>query len=576
MKYVIIGAVAGGASTGARLRRMDEQAEIVMFERGAYVSYANCGLPYYIGNVIKDRNKLFVQTAAGFKERFNIDVRISTEVITIDRAAKKVTARNLLTDEVYEETYDKLVLSPGAEPVRPPLPGINLPGIFTLRSVPDTDTIKNFATANSTKKAIVVGAGFIGLEMAENMHELGIEVSIVEMAGQVMAPVDFPIAAFVQQHIRLHGIDLKLNTAVSSFEKTETGLKVNYNNGLSEEADMVILSIGVRPDTKLATAAGLKFGDAKGIWVNEYLQTSDPDIYAVGDAIEFVNPITGKSMSTFLAGPANKQGRICADNIVLGNKRKYKGAINTAIVKVFNHTVAATGVSVKNLKALNIPHIVSTTRSASHATYYPGSHNLTTQIAFSPEDGRLLGAQIVGVEGVDKRMDVLATLIQKGGTIYDLTEVEHSYAPPYSSAKDPVNMAGFVAENLLNGLFKVSYWDDLELHQKNENSLLIDVRTEKEFNNKTITGAVNIPVDEIRQRLDEIPKDKTIFIFCEIGLRGYLAQRILRQSGYQDVYNYSGGFSLYNMMNMERELMAQYQKEVEMVKQNQPVEELTA
>lgn len=557
MKYLIVGAVAGGASAGARLRRMDEDADIVMFERGAYVSYANCGLPYYIGNVIKDRNKLFVQTATGFKDRFNIDVRISTEVIKIDADAKKVLARNLLTNEEYEEFYDKLILSPGAEPVRPPLPGIDLPGIFTLRSVPDTDSIKEFATAHSTKKAIVIGAGFIGLEMAENLHELDVEVTIIEMANQVMAPVDFPIAAIVQQHIRSKGIQLKLNTAVKSFEKTSSGLKVNYSNGQSELADMVILSIGVRPDTKLAVSAGLKLGEAKGIWVNEFLQTSNPDIYAVGDAIEFENPLTGKSMCTYLAGPANKQGRICADNIVQGNKRKYKGAINTAIVKVFSQTVGATGLAAKHLKAMNIPHIVSTTRSASHATYYPGSHPMTIQIVFSPEDGRLLGAQVAGVDGVDKRLDVLATTIQNKGTIYDLTEIEHAYAPPYSSAKDPVNMAGFVAENLMNGLFKLAYWDEFAQNKNHPDSILIDVRTAKEFHKKTIPGAVNIPIDELRNRINEIPRDKTIYVFCEIGLRGYLAQRILRQKGFDKVFNLSGGFALWNIANTELELLNQ-------------------
>lgn len=558
MKYVIIGAVAGGASTAARLRRMDEHAEILMFERGAYVSYANCGLPYYIGDVIKDRNKLFVQSAAGFKDRFNVDVRTTTEVVTIDREQKKVKARNLKTGVEYEELYDKLVLSPGAEPVRPPLPGIDLPGIFTLRNVPDTDSIKSFAKKHSGGKAIVIGAGFIGLEMAENLHDLGISVSIIEMADQVMAPVDFPIAAIVQQHIRSKGIELKLNTAVSSFEKTENAIKVNFINGQSQEADIVILSIGVKPDTKLAVDAGLKLGDAKGIWVNEYLQTSDPDIYAVGDAIEFENPITGKSMNTYLAGPANKQGRICADNIVLGNKRKYKGAINTAIVKVFDQTVGATGVAAKHLKALNIPHIVSTTRSASHASYYPGASQLTMQIVFSPDDGKLLGAQVTGHDGVDKRIDVLAAIIQNGGTVYDLMEIEHAYAPPFSSAKDPVNMAGFVAENLLNRLFKVAYWDDFEKkYQESANAMLIDVRTAAENARGTIAGAVNIPVDEIRQRQHEIPKDKTVYLFCEIGLRGYLAQRILRQSGYANVYNLSGGYSLWNIATNEKKINQQ-------------------
>ena len=555
MKYVIVGAVAGGASTAARLRRMDEHSEIIMFEKGGYVSYANCGLPYYIGDVIKDRNKLFVQTATGFKDRFNIDVRTNTEITKIDRANKLVTAKNLLTGEEYSESYDKLVLSLGAEPLRPPLPGIDLPGIFTLRNVPDTDNIKAFAEKHRDGKAVVIGGGFIGLEMAENLHHLGLKVTIVEMANQVMAPVDFPIAAIVQQHIRSRGVDLRLNTAVSGFEKNGDGLIVKFNDGSSAEADLVILSIGVRPDTKLAVDAGLEIGKAKGIWVNEFLQTSDENIYAVGDAIEFENPIINRPLNTYLAGPANKQGRICADNIVLGNKRSYKGAINTAIVKVFDYTVGATGMAARHLKHFDIPHLVSTTRSASHAGYYPDAKQMTMQITFSPTDGKLLGAQVTGIDGVDKRVDVLATIIQKGGTIYDLTEVEHAYAPPYSSAKDPVNMAGFVAENLLQGRFKKIYWDEfLSRYEKDNNAMLIDVRTAKEYQNKTIPGAINIPVDELRNRFDEIPKDKTIYLFCEIGLRGYLSQRILRQHGYENVYNLSGGFALWNVATMEMEL----------------------
>ncbi len=555
MKYLIIGAVAGGASTAARLRRMDEHAEIIIFEKGAYISYANCGLPYYIGDVIKDRNKLFVQTATGFKERFNIDVRTNTEAIKIDKVNKLVAAKNLLTGEEYVESYDKLVLSPGAEPLRPPLPGINLPGIFTLRTIPDTDNIKAFAEKYRDGKAVVIGGGFIGLEMAENLHHLGLQVTIVEMANQVMAPVDFPIAAIVQQHIRSKGVDLLLNTTVSSFEKNGQSIMVNFNDGTSLESEIVILSIGVKPDTKLAADAGLEIGKAKGIWVNEFLQTSDEDIYAVGDAIEFENPIINRPLNTYLAGPANKQGRICADNIVLGNKRRYKGAINTAIVKVFDYSVGATGMAAKHLKHFNIPHLVSTTRSASHAGYYPDAKQMTIQITFSPTDGKLLGAQVAGIEGVDKRLDVLSLIIQKGGTIYDLTEMEHAYAPPYSSAKDPVNMAGFVAENLLQARFEQIYWNEFLTHyENNSNAILIDVRTPKEYHNKTIPGAVNIPMDELRNNLGELPKDKTLYVFCEIGLRGYLSQRILRQHGYDHVYNLAGGFALWSVSTMEMEL----------------------
>ena len=540
MKYLIIGAVAGGASAAARLRRLDEKAAIVIFEKGAYISYANCGLPYYIGEVIKDRNKLFVQTAASFNQRFNIDVRINTEVINIDTITKTVRAKNLLTGTIYEETYDKLVLSPGAEPIRPPLPGIGLPGIFTLRNVADTDYIKSYVEKHKTGKVVVIGAGFIGLEMAENLHNLGMQVSIIEMGNQILAPLDFPIAAIVQEHIRSKGVDLKLSTTVSGFKALENAVSVMFQDGTSIDADMVLLSIGVRPDTKLATLAGLDLGPAKGIWVNQYLQTSNPDIYAVGDAIEFENPITGQSMNTYLAGPANKQGRICANNIVLGNSSKYKGAINTAIVKVFDMTVATAGTASKHLKTANIKHIVSTNHSNSHASYYPGAKQMAIQIAFSPEDGRIFSAQIAGYDGVDKRIDVLASIIQRGSNIYELTEFEHAYAPPYSSAKDPLNMAGFVAENILLNRLRIFYWDEVAIISKD--SVLLDVRTNAEFEAGNITNAINIPVDEIRSRMQEIPIDKNIYIYCEAGLRGYLAQRILRQNGYENIANLSGGY----------------------------------
>ena len=543
MKYLIVGAVAGGASTAARLRRMDEHATIIIFEKGEYISYANCGLPYYIGDVIKDRNKLFVQTASSFNARFNIDVRTTTEVTAIDPVKKTVTAVKQATGEVYIETYDKLILSPGAEPLRPPLPGIDSEGIFTLRNVNDTDYIKSYIQHNQVKKVLVIGAGFIGLEMAENFHDLGLDVTVIEMGNQILAPVDFPIAAIVQQHIRSKGINLRLSTAVTGFTKNGQQIDVALNNGETITAEMVLLSIGVRPDTRLAVQAGLKTGTARGIWVNEYLQTSDPDIYAVGDAIEFENPITGQSMITYLAGPANKQGRICANNIVLGNVQKYHGSINTAIVKVFDMTVGTTGTASKQLKAADINHIVSTTHSGSHAGYYPGAKQMSVQIAFSPKDGRLLSAQIAGYDGVDKRLDIFSSYIKQQKTIYDLIEFEHAYAPPYSSAKDPVNMAGFVAENILLDRLRVFYWN--ETNNLKQGDILIDVRTADEFSNGRIPGAINIPVDEIRNRLDEIPIDQTIYIYCEAGLRGYLAQRILRQRGFNNVFNLSGGYYLW-------------------------------
>lgn len=552
MKYLVIGAVAGGASAAARLRRLNEKAEIVIFEKGEYISYANCGLPYYIGDVISDRNKLFVQTATSFRNRFNIDVRISTEVTGIDVMNKTVSARNLLTGEEYTESFDKLVLSPGAEPIRPPLPGIGLPGIFTLRNVTDTDYIKQYVDQRKSGRAVVIGAGFIGLEMAENLHDLGMSVTVVEMGNQILAPVDFPVAAMAQQHIRAKGVDLRLSSTVTGFEKENDTLKVLLKDGTVLDAEVVILSIGVRPDTRLAVAAGLDLGAAKGIWVNEYLQTSHPEIYAVGDAIEFANPVTGQSMNTYLAGPANKQGRIAANNIVLGNKHLYNGSINTAIVKVFDMTVATAGTASKHLKMAGINHIVSTNHSGSHAGYYPGAKQMTIQIAFSPENGRLFSAQIVGYDGVDKRIDILASVIKNKGTIYDLTEFEHAYAPPYSSAKDPVNMAGFIAENILTDRLNIFYWNDLG--DGDDNSYLLDVRTVKEFEAGHIEGAANIPVDEIRDRLNEIPAGKRIDIYCEAGLRGYLASRILRQNGFNEVFNLSGGYVLWNACTRETAL----------------------
>lgn len=555
MKYIIIGAVAGGASTAARLRRLDEHAEIVIFEKGKYISYANCGLPYYIGDVIKDRNKLFVQTAVSFSTRFNIDVRVSTEVTSINRSEKTVTAINRLTGEQYTESYDKLVLSPGATPIRPALPGIQHEGIFTVRNVTDTDYIKRFIAESKAKKAVVIGAGFIGLEMAENFRALGLEVSVIEMSNQILAPVDLPIAAIAQKHLREKGIQLYLNTAVTGFEKENGALKVLLQDKDALDADLVILSIGVKPDTRLAEDAGLQIGQAKGIRVNEYLQTSDPSIYAVGDAIEFANPLTEQPTVTYLAGPANKQGRICANNLALGDNHKYSGSINTAIVKLFDLTIGAAGMAVKHLKRNNIPYLSATIHGNSHAGYYPGAQLMTIQIAFSPETGQLLSAQVIGGDGVDKRLDVLSSVIKNKGTIYDLIEFEQAYAPPFSSAKDPVNMVGFVAENILLDRLKVIQCEELDAVETD--AVLIDVRTETEFAGGTIEGAINIPLDEIRNRLTEIPKDKPLYIFCQQGMRGYLAQRILLQNGFKDVTNLAGGFLLWKTYKEETSLSNQ-------------------
>lgn len=544
MKYVIVGAVAGGASTAARLRRRSEKSEIVIFEKGDYISYANCGLPYYIGDVIKDRNQLFLQSAGAFNKRFNIDVRVNAEVISVDAKAKKITAKNLMTGETYDETYDKLVLAPGAEPVRPPLPGIKTEGIFTLRTVADTDIIKSYVSRKETKRAVVVGAGFIGLEMAENLHVLGMSVTIVEMGNQVLAPIDAPIAAIVQDHIRSKNVELLLSTGVNGFAKVNDVIKVSLSNGNTIEADVVILSIGVRPDTRLAQTAGLKLGTTGGIWVNEFLQTSDRDIYAAGDAIEFPNPITRQPSLSFLAGPANKQGRICADNLVDGNKHPYHGAVNTAIVKVFDMTVATSGTAAKNLRKAGIKHVVSTTHHSSHAGYYPGAKQMTIQLVFSPDDGTLYGAQICGYDGVDKRIDVLSSVIQRKSTIFELTEFEQAYAPPFSSAKDPVNMAGFVAENILTGKHIIFSKDGVS--EIEESSVLLDVRTSEEYSRGKIDHAINIPLDDLRDRLQELDPKKKTYIYCQAGMRGYLAQQILIQNGFTDTLNLSGGYYLWS------------------------------
>lgn len=551
MKYLIVGAVAGGASAAARLRRLQEKAEIILFERGAHISYANCGLPYYIGNVIKQRDALFVQTANAFHQRFAIDIRTNTEVVTINPQQKKVTAKNLITGHIYEETYDKLILSPGAEPVRPPLPGIDLPGILTLRNVGDTDKIKNHISHNNIKEVLVVGAGFIGLEMAENLQNLGLNVTVVEMGNQILAPLDFEMAAIVQLEMRKAGVKLLTNTAVSSFAAQDENIIITTHNGNQLQAQLVILSIGVRPDVKLARVAGLRTGPSGAIWVNEYLQTSNEHIYAVGDAIEYTNPISGKSMPTYLAGPANKQGRICATNVARGNTLKYTGAVNTAIVQVFGLTAATAGMAAKHLDAANIEHIVSITHGGSHAGYYPGAQQLTIQLAFAPYTGRLLGAQVVGAQGVDKRIDILSLLIQQQKTIYELATFEHAYAPPYSSAKDPVNMAAFVAENILLDNLQVYYWQ--EANNPPADTQLIDVRTKEEFEAGCIPYAINIPIDEIRERLHEIPTNSPIYVYCEAGMRGYLAQRILSQSGYNHVKNLSGGYKHWKNSTLEHQ-----------------------
>ncbi len=551
MKVCIVGGVAGGATVAARLRRRDENAEIIIFERGAYVSYANCGLPYYLGRTIKKRGKLFLQTPQRFRERLNVDVRVESEVLSIDREAKSIRIRGVRDGATYEESYDKLVLSPGAEPIRPRIEGIDLPGIHTLKDVPDADAIDALLCDAATKRAVVVGAGFIGLEAAENLHRRGVSVSIVEAERQVMNVLDFEMAAQIHRHLKHHRIELYLNDAVSSFAADGSRVSVNLAAGRVLAADLVLLSIGVRPENDLAVNAGLSVGERGGIVVDGHLNTSDPDIYAVGDAIEFPHPISGASVTIPLAWPANFQGRLVADNIVDGNTKSYRGTFGTAIAKVFDMTVGSTGLSEKQAERLGIRYRTAVVHSSSHAEYYPGATPLTVKIVFDPEDGRLLGAQAVGFDGVDKRIDMLSAHLVAGRRAYDLAALEHAYAPPYSSAKDAVNIAGYIAENIVAGLSVHVSWRELR-DMDPKNRYLLDVRTREEYEEGTIRGAVNIPVDELRGRLAEIPTDRRIVVFCLVGQRAYFAERILRNSGFDDVMNLSGGYATWSLVTGER------------------------
>ena len=541
--YLIVGGVAGGATAAARIRRLTEDAEIILFEKGAYISYANCGLPYYIGGVIEERDRLFVQTPEAFGKRFNIDVRTRSEVVAIHPEKKQVTVRSAEGKE-YTENYDKLLLSPGASPVVPPLPGIQSEGIFTLRNVDDTDRIKAYMTAHQVRRTVIVGGGFIGLEMAENLKHAGSQVAVVEMAPQVMGPIDYSMAALVHQHLQQQDVKLYLEQAVERFSREGDELTVYFKSGISLKADMVLLSIGVRAETRLAQDAGLKLGEMRGIWVDAYLQTSDADIYAVGDAIEYPHPITGKPWLNFLAGPANRQARIVADNMVLGNRIHYEGAIGTSIAKVFDLTVASTGLPAKRLKQMGIPYLSATIHNGSHAGYYPGSLQMGIKITFSPTDGKLYGAQIVGYDGVDTRIDQYALAIKQGATVEQLTRLEHAYAPPFSSAKDPVAISGYVAGNILSGKMTPLYWREMQQADKSQVTL-VDVRTPDEYALGTIPGAINIPLDNLRERLADIPENQPVYLFCGVGLRGYLASNILKSKGYPDVRNLIGGLKTY-------------------------------
>ncbi|MTI85433.1 MAG: pyridine nucleotide-disulfide oxidoreductase [Firmicutes bacterium] len=542
-KVLIIGGVAGGASAAARLRRLDEDAQIIMLERGDYVSFANCGLPYYVGGVITERDKLLMQTEEGMEARFNIDIRVQSEVTRIDRAKKEVEI--VTKGETYQESYDYLILSPGAAPVVPPIPGVDIDGIYTLRNMADVDRIKGHVDKEKPKQAAVIGGGFIGVEMAENLKEVGSDVVVIEAADQITAPLDLEMARMLEKHLSDNGVKVITGDGVSEFKGREN-IEVVLRSGDKVAADMVIMAIGVKPETKLAQEAGLDLGERGGIKVDEYLRTSDPFIYAVGDAVEVKDIVNEYSTLIPLAGPANKQGRIAADNLC-GREVSFAGSQGTSIIKVFDLTGAATGNNEKTLQRLNIPYQKSYTHSPSNAGYYPGSFVLTIKSIFQPNDGKILGAQIVGREGVDKRIDVLAAAVRHGLTVYDLEELELAYAPPYSSAKDPVNMAGFTAANILKGDVEVIHLEELEALNK-DNFFLLDVRTREEYENGYMEGAVNIPVDDLRARINEVPKDKKVVIYCKIGLRGYIAYRILHQKGF-DACNLSGGYDVHLAKN---------------------------
>ncbi|MFA6584575.1 MAG: FAD-dependent oxidoreductase [Elusimicrobiaceae bacterium] len=541
MKTIIVGGVAGGASAAARLRRLNEKAEIVIFERTAHVSFANCGLPYYIGGTIRERENLLMLTPQDLKMRFNLDVRVKSEVTALDLKNKTVTVKNHETGRLYSESYDKLILAPGAKPFLPPVPGMDSENIFTVRTLDDADRIKEFIRAAKPSRAVVIGAGYIGIEMAESLSEAGVKVSIIEKTGQILAPLDPEMTAEPEAQLLEHGIALYKNAEPEQIYKSGGQLVFKLKDGREIAVDFAICAIGVRPETALAKAAGLEIGESGGIHVDEHMRTSDPDIYAVGDAVETAGSVPGGKGVIPLAGPANRQGRVAADNIA-GRNSVYKAALGTSIVKVFNLAAAATGASEKTLKKNGTPYLKTYVHGMHHASYYPGALPLTIKLMFAPETGKVLGAQAVGAEGADKRIDVIASVMKLGGTVYDLRDLELCYAPPFGSAKDPVNMAGMAAENILSGLVKPAYADDIEA--LSDAAFILDVRTQDEYIMGAVPGAVNIPVDELRSRLPEIPKNRPVIAYCAKGFRSYLASRILAQNGY-DVSSLSGGYALY-------------------------------
>ena len=551
MKVVIVGGVAGGATAAARLRRLDETAEIVVFERSGYISYANCGLPYYIGGVIEDPEDLTLQTPESFFSRFRVEMRVRHEVTAIHPDRKTVSVKNLTTGEEFEESYDKLILSPGAKPTQPPLPGTELENLFTLRTVEDTFRIKAYIDRNHPRSAVLAGGGFIGLELAENLRELGMEVTIVQRPRQLMNPFDADMAAFIHAEMRRHGVRLALGRSVEGFAEKAGGVDVLLKDEAPLHADMVVLAIGVKPDTRLAGEAGLELGIKGSILVNDRMETSVPDIYAVGDAVQVRHAVTGQNVLLSLAGPANKQGRIAADNICGGDSR-YRGSQGSSVLKIFDMTAACTGVNESNAirAGLSVDKVVLSPMS--HAGYYPGGKLMTMKVVFEQETYRLLGAQIVGYEGVDKRIDVLATAIHAGMTVLQLKDLDLAYAPPYSSAKDPVNMAGFMAENIANGLVRQFHVEDLEALPRDGSVTLLDVRTVSECCRSGIMeGFRNIPVDELRERLEEIPRGKPVYVVCQSGLRSYIACRILAALGYE-TYHFSGGYRFYETVLHDR------------------------
>lgn len=549
MKVVIVGGVAGGASAAARLRRLDETAQILIFERSGFISYANCGLPYYIGGVITEKKDLTLQTPESFWSRFRIDALVHHEVLRVDRKNKTVAVKNLVTGRIYEESYDKLILSPGARPIRPELPGIDSERVYTLRTVEDTVKIRESVEKQQVRSAVIIGGGFIGVEMAENLQRLGIEVSLVEKLPQLLGQFDADMVSFLHAHIREKGVQLHLGRSVERFLEEDGGISVCIDGGEKLFADIAIAAIGVLPESTLAAEAGLTLGMKNSIVVNEYMQTSDPDIYAVGDAAEITHRITGQKTVMALAGPANRQARIAADHIC-GIQRPYMGAAGTSVLKIFDMTAASAGLNERAARAAGIEYEKVILSPVSHATYYPGGKVMTLKLLFE-KNGRILGAQIVGFDGVDKRIDVLAAAMQAKLKATDLCDLDLAYAPPYSSAKDPVNMAGFVAENVLSGKVKQFFYEEALSLPRDGSVTLLDTRTEAEYSRGHAEGFdINIPVDRLRERLEEIDKTKPVYVMCQSGLRSYIACRILTQNGF-NCYNFAGGYRVYHSIRSQ-------------------------